>query len=46
MNIITRTGADYPEGRRIEYLELLIKGDKHTFSIRQYPAKELIHQTL
>ena len=36
MNIITRTGTSQYDGRTVKYLELLIDGDIHNFSIRRY----------
>ena len=37
MNIITRTGTGHYDGRTVKYLELLIDGTIHNFSIRRYP---------
>ena len=37
MNIITRTGTSQYDGRTVKYLELLIDGTIHNFSIRRYP---------
>jgi len=36
MNIITRTGTSQYDGRTVKYLELLIDGTIHNFSIRRY----------